>query len=134
MTIITPPETEAAFRAAIVAALDGPTWMVLPEPTDAIQPPCFAVLPAMRDDWFTPLTGCAYLEVLDVAAIVGRIDLAPVFGDLAAMVTYALAHLRGARIPCGNAMSAAVYTVAGVDYLASRIAVSQTIVIDPEVS
>lgn len=130
MTVIAPPATDADFRAAIAAALDGTEWFVNSTPVDAIEPPCYMVVPSNRVDWFTPETVCAYRDVLDVAVIVGRIDLAPSFDMLAEGVSFALPRLREARLAAGVVQSASPINVGGLDYLAARITCSVSLVME----
>lgn len=126
----------ADFRALVAGALTDlapvdDNWPVHDAPADAVTPPCFVLV--WPDPWLTPLTVCSYVANLDVICVAARIDPAPGYLELEALITAAIPALRAARVPFVGTGGAQPFEVAGLTYQSARVHVSHTVTF-PEVS
>ena len=129
----------ADLRARVVVALTGlapadEDWPVHDAPVDAVSPPCFVLV--WPEPWLVPRTVCAYVATLEVVCVAARIDPAPGYVELEAMVEAALPALQRAGLPVAPAAAvggAGPLEVGGLTYLSARIRVTQPVTFLPEV-
>jgi hypothetical protein len=118
------------LRAHVTAALTGlapagDDWPAFDAPVDAVSPPCFVLV--WPDPWLVPRTVCAYIAALDVLCIAARIDPAPGYGQLEALIGAALPALGAAGITVAGVGGAGPLEVAGLTYQSARVHVSHTV-------
>jgi hypothetical protein len=114
----------ADLRALVATALTGlapagDDWPVHDGPVDAVSPPCFVLV--WPEPWLVPATACWYTATLDVIAIAARIDPAPGYGELEALLEAAVPAITGTGVPIVNVGGAAPLEVGGLTYLSSRV-------------
>jgi hypothetical protein len=112
--------TFADLRARVSDALATYTTdPVFDAPVDSIEPPCYVLV--WSAPWIVPLTMCSYTARLDVILVVGRIDPAPGFETIEAMLATTVTALRSAALPMVQAAPPGPFDVAGLTYLAARV-------------
>lgn len=121
----------ADLRARVVAALvdlapdPDDAWPVHEAPVDAVSPPCFVVV--WPDPWLIPRAVCSYVATLEVVCVAARIDPAPGYVELEAMVEAAVPALQRALLPIVNTGGALPLEVGGLTYQAARIRIAQPV-------
>lgn len=126
----------ADFRARVVAALEGlapvdDDWPVHDAPVDAVSPPCFVLV--WPDPWLVPRTVCAYVATLEVVCVAARLDPAPGYVELEALVAAAIPALQRAGLPLVSTGGALPLEVGGLTYQSARIRITQPVTFTPEV-
>lgn len=125
------------FRTAVAAALAAipdvaaGDWVVLPEPSDAVQPPCFMLQwgpdPARVID-----TVCTDTVSLEVIAVAGRLTIEGAYPILETMWDQAVTALTAARLRPWQSLAPGSFEIARVAYLAARIQIRQPVTTEPE--
>lgn len=121
----------ADYRTAIAGALADldPEYNVHPAPVDALEPPAFLLQWTPTEDALTRSTSCVYGARLDVVCVSARLDPEPGIETLETMIERALAALDAASFPAVRVGPFGPFDIGGVQYQASRIAVTSPVTI-----
>jgi hypothetical protein len=117
----------ADFRAEVVAALAllDEDWAVHGAPVDAVTPPCFVIV--WPEPWLTPQSVCSYRAQLQVICVAVRIDPAPGYEQLEAMIEAAVPALQSARLPVVTVGAVVPFEVGGLQYQSARVTVTRPV-------
>lgn len=121
--------TLTELRVLIADKLTGldPEWVVIPGPSDVITPPAYLLDwgDVLGGIWLLPNTFCTMNAQMEVVIIAERLEPTPGFETLEAMVAAAATALSS----CGvvQVLSPAPFVVGGVQHLAARLLLRQTV-------
>jgi hypothetical protein len=122
--------TFGELRTLVAGALSGlapagDDWPAHDAPVDSVAPPCFVLV--WPDPWLVSQTVCTYLARLDVLCIAARIDPAPGYAELEAMVAAAVPALELVHLRPDGTSGPTPLDVAGLTYQAARIHLSHSL-------
>ena len=113
--------------AAVLAAID-PDWAVLPEPVDAVAPPCY-MIQAGPDPAGTRRTFCAYDAQLEILVIPGRLTTEGAYPLHETMLDAAVAALETAGLAPYGWLGPGPLEIAQITYLTARVQLRQPITV-----
>lgn len=116
------------LRTAVATALLDldPDWTVLPEPLDAVQPPCF-MLDWGPDPTRVIETVCTDTAQLEVIVIAGRLTIEGVVPVWEQMVDAACTALAGARLRAYQTIGPAPADFGQITYLSGRLQIRRPV-------
>ena len=100
-------------------------WIVHAGPVDAISPPAFVVV--WPDPWLATTTACFYRARVQIICAAARLDPAPGYEQLEAMLAAALPALAGGGWPLEQVGGALPFECGGLHYQAARITVTENV-------